>query len=59
MDTTILHTIFTVVLFVLFIGLFVWAYSRSPLKRFETAQQLPFEDDELHQRSVVEQEKHQ
>lgn len=45
MDVTTLRIIATVVSFVTFIGILVWAFSRRNAKRFEEAARLPFEQD--------------
>lgn len=42
----------TVVLFVAFIGIVVWAYSRGRKKSFDEAANLPFADDEKHQATM-------
>ena len=45
MDVTTLRVIATVVSFVTFIGILVWAYSGRNTQRFEEAARLPFEQD--------------
>ncbi|MBV8620862.1 MAG: CcoQ/FixQ family Cbb3-type cytochrome c oxidase assembly chaperone [Curvibacter sp.] len=45
MDITILRIGATLASFVTFIGIMVWAYSRSNAKSFQEAAQLPFEQD--------------
>lgn len=45
MDITTLRTIATLVSFVTFIGILVWAYSRRRAQAFEAAALLPFEQD--------------
>ena len=44
-DITTLRIATTLVSFVLFIGIMVWAYSRRNSARFEEAARLPFEQD--------------
>ena len=44
-ELTTLRVGATVVCFVLFIGIIVWAYSRRNAKGFQEAAQLPFEQD--------------
>lgn len=39
------HAIWTVVLFVIFIGIVLWAWSSKRKKRFDEAARLPLEDD--------------
>ncbi|MGP1628464.1 MAG: cbb3-type cytochrome oxidase subunit 3 [Giesbergeria sp.] len=45
MDITTLRIVFTLLSFACFIGIGVWAFSRSNRERFEEAAQLPFEQD--------------
>ncbi|WP_431276681.1 cbb3-type cytochrome oxidase subunit 3 [Variovorax ureilyticus] len=45
MDITTLRTIATLVSFVTFIGILVWAYSRRRAQAFDAAARLPFEQD--------------
>lgn len=46
MDINLLRAIFTVIMFVLFIGIFLWAWSNRQAKRFHTAANLPFNEPE-------------
>lgn len=41
------HIILTVALFVLFIGIIIWAWSSKRKKRFDEAARLPLDDDLL------------
>jgi cytochrome c oxidase cbb3-type subunit 4 len=45
LDLNILRSIATVVSFITFIGIIVWAYSRRNAVDFETAANLPFDQD--------------
>jgi cytochrome c oxidase cbb3-type subunit 4 len=45
MDINTLRSAATVVSFITFIGILVWAYSRSNAADFEEAAQLPFDQD--------------
>ncbi|MCA0323996.1 MAG: cbb3-type cytochrome c oxidase subunit 3 [Proteobacteria bacterium] len=45
MDINQLRSIVTVVAFVVFIGIVIWAWSRKNQSRFEEAARLPFEQD--------------
>ena len=45
MDINLLRSIVTVVAFVVFIGIVIWAWSRRNQARFEEAARLPFEQD--------------
>jgi cytochrome c oxidase cbb3-type subunit 4 len=44
-DINILRSIATVVSFLTFIGILIWAYSRRNAADFEEASKLPFEQD--------------
>lgn len=44
MDVNDLRTLVTVLSFVAFLGIFVWAWSRRNSARFDEAAQLPFVD---------------
>ncbi len=46
MDINDLRSLFTVLAFVAFIGIVVWAYSGRRKKAFDEAAMLPFTDDE-------------
>ena len=45
MDITTMRIVVTLLSFVCFLGIGVWAYSRGNKQRFEEAAQLPFEQD--------------
>ena len=45
MDINLLRSIVTVVAFIVFIGIVIWAWSRRNQARFEEAARLPFEQD--------------
>jgi cytochrome c oxidase cbb3-type subunit 4 len=46
MDINGLRSIVTVVAFVLFVGILVWAYGPSRRARFDEAARLPFEQED-------------
>jgi cytochrome c oxidase cbb3-type subunit 4 len=46
MDIEVLRSIMTVVSFVTFIGIVLWAWSGNAGRAFEEAAQLPFEEDD-------------
>lgn len=54
MDIGTFHGIWTIVLFVSFIGVVWWAYGKSRKSRFEEAANLIF-DDEHHHQSATKQ----
>jgi cytochrome c oxidase cbb3-type subunit IV len=45
MDYAVSGSIFTVLVFVCFIGIVMWAFSKKSKKRFEEAQNLIFDDE--------------
>jgi cytochrome c oxidase cbb3-type subunit 4 len=45
MDINLLRSIVTVVTFIVFIGIMIWAWSSRNKARFDEAAQLPFEQD--------------
>lgn len=45
MDVNTLRSVVTVLTFIIFIGILVWAYSRRNAKDFEEASKLPFNQD--------------
>ena len=46
MMTALMHSIWTVVVFVVFIGIILWAYSGKRKKDFDEAARLVLDDDE-------------
>jgi cytochrome c oxidase cbb3-type subunit 4 len=46
MDQGIIGSIFTVIVFVIFIGIVVWAFSSKNKKKFDEAANLVFADEE-------------
>jgi cytochrome c oxidase cbb3-type subunit IV len=45
-DIDTLRSLMTVLAFVTFVGIVLWAYSGPARRRFEEAARLPFEEDE-------------
>ena len=45
MDIVLFHSIWTVLLLVLFIGIWVWAWSKKRKGAFDAAARQPLEDD--------------
>ena len=45
--SALIHSIWTVVLFIVFLGIVVWAYSSGRKKDFEEASRLALDDDEI------------
>ncbi len=48
------HIVWTVLLFIIFIGIIYWAFSKSSVDRFKAAEQLPFDDEQRADNSVKE-----
>lgn len=46
MDSTLIGTLVTVVFFVIFVGIFYWAWSDRRKAEFEEAANYPFAEDE-------------
>lgn len=53
MDIITLRSAITVLAFAVFIGIVIWAWSSRNKARFESAANLPFADEELHQASKL------
>ena len=51
MDINTLRSIATVVLFVAFIGIVVWAWSRTNKAAFDEAAMLPFQNDDANRQN--------
>lgn len=49
MDPILFHTIWTVLLLVLFIAIWGWAWSKKRKHTFDAAARLPFADDEMNE----------
>jgi len=47
LDINVLRSIVTVVLFVLFIALIIWAWSKDRKQEFDEAANIPFEGNEI------------
>ena len=47
MNFGLIHSVWTVLLFVLFIGIIAWAWSAKRKSRFDEAARLPLEDEDL------------
>ncbi len=46
MNLSFLHSVWTVMLFILFIGIVIWAWSAKRKPRFDEAARLPLEEDD-------------
>jgi cytochrome c oxidase cbb3-type subunit 4 len=56
MDINDLRGLSTLFLMISFIGLCIWAYSGKRKKTFDEAANLPFADEQQHQRSMQEEQ---
>lgn len=57
MDINDLRGLSTVFMMIAFIGVVFWAYSKKRKKTFDEAANLPFEDEELNQRTKDEEKR--
>lgn len=53
MDLTDARSLITLICFIAFIGIVIWAYSKGRRSRFDEAAQLPFADDDMQQRTIA------
>jgi cytochrome c oxidase cbb3-type subunit 4 len=53
MDFASIHSVYTVLMLVIFVGIWIWAWSGRRKKRFHDAANLPFADEEQNQRSLL------
>ena len=51
MTTHDLHAIYTVLMFITFVGIWAWAWSKRRRRAFSEAAMLPFADEAIAQRS--------
>ena len=54
MDMITFRSLFTVVLFAVFIGIVLWAWSSRRRKAFNEAANLPFADEETSRKSAIQ-----
>lgn len=47
MDSSIIQSIWTVIVFILIVGIFAWAYSSGSKKGFDEAARSIFDEDDL------------
>lgn len=51
MSTSSFHLVYTVLMFVIFIGICLWAWNHNTKQRFHEASMLPFtEDDDMNEK---------
>jgi len=60
MDINTLRGLSTILVMIVFAGICLWAYSGSKKEDFEDAANLPFQDDDIAERTLseTEREKH-
>ena len=47
MNIALFHSVWTVLLLILFVGIVLWAYSSRRKQRFDAAARLPLEDEDI------------
>lgn len=57
MDINTLRGLSTILVMIVFIGICLWAFSSRKKKDFDDAANLPFEDDEIADRTLSQQER--
>ena len=57
MDINTLRGISTILVMIAFISICLWAYSSKRKSNFDDAANLPFEDDEIAKRTLIDTEK--
>ena len=59
MDINTLRGISTILVMIVFVGICLWAYSKSKKRDFDDAANLPFADDEIAERTLNSTERKQ
>lgn len=57
MDINDFRSLQTVLAFIAFVGIVIWAYSKRRKKSFDDAANLPFADDDQHESTVKRENK--
>lgn len=57
MDINTLRGLSTILVMIVFVGICLWAYNSKKKQDFDEASQLPFEDEEIDQRTLSEEER--
>lgn len=57
MDINTLRGLSTILVMIVFVGICLWAYNSKKKQDFDEASQLPFEDEEIEQRTLSEEER--
>lgn len=58
MNLATIHSLWTVLLMILFLGIVVWAYSSRRKKQFDAAARMPLEDEDAAPAYSTGDEKH-
>ena len=58
MDYSLIQSIWTLVVLVLFVGIVIWAWSGKRKKRFDEAANIPFEEDDMRSVDKTKENKH-
>ena len=53
MSQVMFHSIWTVLLLILFVGIILWAFSSRRKRAFDEAARLPLEDEDTHLAHVI------
>lgn len=57
METLSFHSLWTVIIFISFIGIFIWAYSKRREKEFDEAANMIFTEDKKETKGKGEEKK--
>ena len=57
MDYNLLQAVWTIIVMVVFIGIFIWAWGSGRKKKFDEASRIPLDDDESINQTVTTEEK--
>ena len=58
MDTSLIQTVWTLVVMVLFVGIVIWAWSSKRTKDFEEAANIPFHEDDMPAEKISKENSH-
>ena len=57
MDFSLIQSIWTIVVMVLFVGIVIWAWSGKRKERFDEAANIPFKEDDMTSANKTPEEK--
>ena len=58
MDYSLIQSIWTIVVMVLFVGIVIWAWSSKRKQRFDEAANIPFKEDDMRSEQKTEENNH-